>query len=93
MHDANPDLGRRNNRTSARLGSTESINDHGRYLGQMESKTTDDTLAVADHENQAAPPVVQLPTGWADPAEMGQSPVPTHRDRLRHSGDAGIAAV
>lgn len=93
VHDANPDPGRANNRTSIKLGSRESINDRGRYHGQFEPKANDDTLVAADQEIHSASPVVQLPAGWADPAEMVESSIPTHRDRLRHSGGVDKSAV
>lgn len=93
VHDANLNVGRADHRASIKLGSRESINDRGGYQGQFESKANDDTLVAADKEIHSAPPVVQLPAGWADEAEMVQSPVATHRDRLRHSGGADNDAV
>lgn len=93
MHDANPDAGRADNRISIKLGSRESINDRGRYPGQFEPKANDDTLVAADQEIHSASPVVRLPAGWADPAEMVESSIPTHRDRIRHSGGVGNGAV
>lgn len=89
MHD----VGRIGNRSSIKLGSRESINDRGRYQGQFEPKANDDTLVAGDEVTHSASPIVQMSAGWADPAEIVQSPVPTHGDRLRHSGSTGNDTV
>ncbi|MCJ1465364.1 hypothetical protein MMC07_003982 [Pseudocyphellaria aurata] len=89
LHDASPDLGRAPNRTSVKDGSSESIDDHGRYQENFDSKPNDNTLVTVDKESQPAPPVLQLLAEWADPAEIN----PTYRDRLRQSGGAGTDAV
>lgn len=89
MHD----VGRAGNRSSIKLGSRESINYRAQHQGQSEAKANDDTLVATDKGAHSTSLIVQLPAGLADPAEIVQSPVPTHRDRLRHSGGAANDTV
>lgn len=93
IHDMFPALGLVDERASMKSDSRDEIHEDGRYLGQFEMKAYRDETHPADRKESEVAPSSAQTREWVDPAQAVQFPVPTHRDRLSHSGGVGDLSV